>query len=331
MVDLSIVVPVYNHAPYIEQAINSILMQKVNFSYEVLIGEDCSTDNSREILKGIEKRLPSQFEIFYREHNMGGNGDGNFNDLYSRMKGRYFIVLEGDDFWTYEYKLQKEYDFLETHPSYIAVAHDTNVVDENGRDIPWSYPCCRKREYTIKDFRKGLLAGQTTTIMVRNFMTYKLFDYKLLPSNYPGDRKKAFLYVANGRVACLPYKWSSYRLVTTHGSSYSATSRQKPFDYRGTLDYFYSLYDYAIKHDVDKNVKMVSEQLYFRVLFHVVRKKESRTILNINFKTFWNTFLSLQFPVRSTAFLLLQIIKWPYRKIQEHIESDRYNKATGLE
>lgn len=51
MVDLSIILPVYNHAPYIKQAIDSVLMQKVNFTYEVLIGEDCSTDNSREILK----------------------------------------------------------------------------------------------------------------------------------------------------------------------------------------------------------------------------------------------------------------------------------------
>ena len=50
MVDLSIILPVYNHAPYIKQAIDSILMQKVNFTYEVLIGEDCSTDNSCEIL-----------------------------------------------------------------------------------------------------------------------------------------------------------------------------------------------------------------------------------------------------------------------------------------
>ena len=198
MVDLSIILPVYNHAPYIKQAIDSVLMQKVNFTYEVLIGEDCSTDNSREILKGLEKDLSSNFHIFYREKNMGGKGEGNFNDLYKRMKGRYFIVLEGDDFWTYAYKLQKEYDFLEAHPDYIAVAHDTEVVDEHGNKRHWTYPCCRKSEYTRWDFRKGLLAGQTTTIMVRNYMNDPSIDTRLLPSNFPGDRKKAFLFIANG-------------------------------------------------------------------------------------------------------------------------------------
>ncbi|WP_270400778.1 glycosyltransferase family 2 protein [Mitsuokella multacida] len=327
MVDLSIILPVYNHAPYIKQAIDSILMQKVNFTYEVLIGEDCSTDNSREILKNLEKNLPSNFHIFYREKNMGGKGEGNFNDLYKRMQGRYISVLEGDDFWTYEYKLQKEYDFLEAHPDYIAVAHDTEVVDENGNKMHWTYPCCRKPEYTIWDFRKGLLAGQTATIMARNYINDPSIDTQLLPSSFPGDRKKAFLLIANGRVHCFLEKWSAYRLVVTHGSSFSATSRLQPPDFKAPLDYYYSLYDYACKHDVDEKVKLVTEQLYFNYLFRIVLRKK---ISEISFKDLKEAFHNLHHPIRTSVYTTIQSLLWPYHKINGRLESIKYEKATGL-
>lgn len=327
MVDLSIILPVYNHAPYIKQAIDSVLMQKVNFTYEVLIGEDCSTDDSRKILNALEKDLPSNFHIFYREKNMGGKGIGNFNDLYKRMKGKYFIILEGDDFWTYEYKLQKEYDFLEAHPDYIAVAHDTEVVNDNGKKIPWTYPCCRKEEYTIWDFRKELLPGQTTTIMVRNYMTYNLFDDTLLPSDYPGDRKKAFLYIANGRVHCIPETWSAYRLVTTHGSSFSATNRLRSPDFKAPLDYYYSLYDYACKHNVDENVRLVTEQLYFNCLFRMVLRKR---INEISFRNLRDAFYNLHYPLKTLVYTTIQSLLWPYDKINKKLESIQYERATGL-
>lgn len=258
---------------------------------------------------------------------MGGKGVGNFNDLYKRMKGRYLIVLEGDDFWNYAYKLQKEYDFLEAHPDYIAVAHDTEVVDENGNKRHWTYPCCRKSEYTIWDFRKGLLAGQTTTIIARNYMNAHSIDTRLLPSNFPGDRKKAFLFIANGRVRCFPEKWSAYRLVVTHGSSFSATSRLQPPDFKAPLDYYYSLYDYACKHDVDENVKLVTEQLYFNSLFRIVLRKK---ISEISYKDLKKAFQNLRYPVRTSAYTIMQSLLWPYHKIAGKIESIKYEKATGL-
>lgn len=189
-VDISIIVAVYNHEKYIEKAIQSILMQKGDYSYEVLIGEDCSTDNTRKVLKKMEPSLPAQFHIFYREKNMGAMGENNFNDLYSRSRGKYYIVLEGDDYWTYEYKLQKQFEFLESHPDYLAVAHNTEVVDENNMPLGWDYPECKHTEYTIYDFRKDLLPGQTTTILMRNYFANDLFDWHLEPSNFPGDRKK---------------------------------------------------------------------------------------------------------------------------------------------
>ena len=219
--DVSVVIPVYNHKAYVEQAIRSVLMQKVNFRMEVIVAEDCSTDGSREVLKRLEPELTDNWTILYREHNYGPID--NYQDLYSRMQGRYFIVLEGDDYWTYEYKLQKQYEFLETHPDYIAVAHRTQVVDQNGIPTGEKYPECLNEEYTAKDFENYRLPGQTTTLLIRNVSCIRDFQQILDPPDYPGDWKKAFLCLANGKVRCFQEQWSCYRKVKDKGSSFSAS------------------------------------------------------------------------------------------------------------
>ena len=110
---LSVYVATYNHEKYIERALDSILMQKIDYNMEILVGEDCSTDSTREILKEYEKKHPdSRMQIFYREKNMYGSECNNSQDLKLRCRGKYMIALEGDDFWTDENKLQRQVEFL---------------------------------------------------------------------------------------------------------------------------------------------------------------------------------------------------------------------------
>lgn len=329
-VDISIIVAVYNHEKYIEKAIQSILMQKGDYSYEVLIGEDCSTDNTRKVLKKMEPSLPAQFHIFYREKNMGAMGENNFNDLYSRSRGKYYIVLEGDDYWTYEYKLQKQFEFLESHPDYLAVAHNTEVVDENNMPLGWDYPECKHTEYTIYDFRKDLLPGQTTTILMRNYFANDLFDWHLEPSNFPGDRKKAFILVANGHIACIQQKWSAYRLVVSHGSSFSAATYNQPFNYQGTYDYFYSLYLYAMSHPVDFDVIKVTEQLYFKFLVSIMGHSRWRKNMGMKWSDFIKACSKIRYPFSTWAFVLARVATMPLHKLLSYFAGRRFDKATGL-
>ena len=245
MVDLSIIVATYNHERYIRHALSSILDQRVSFTYEVLIGEDNSTDHTKEVLKEMENYLPENFHIFYREVNYGPVK--NFKDLYNRSTGRYCIVLEGDDYWIYNDKLQKEFDFLESNPAYIAVAHNTLVVNENETTISVKYPECHKDEYTFDDFEKSILPGQTTTKMVRNYHKFEgiIKGGDIDVGNYPGDQKEAFLLCMNGKVKCIQEKWSAYRLVTSHGSSHMATLH---YDREEELYYWEQLSEYTLKY-----------------------------------------------------------------------------------
>jgi len=133
---ISIYVATYNHERYIVKALDSIREQKTKYSYEVLVGEDVSTDNTRQLLKQYEKQHPGFMTVYYRDHNMHHEDPNNSKDLKMRCKGKYVIALEGDDYWIDPLKLQKQVDFLENHEEYLAVAHRCVVVDENSIITP---------------------------------------------------------------------------------------------------------------------------------------------------------------------------------------------------
>lgn len=278
-VKLSIVIPTYNHESYIATCIQGVLKQKVNFNYEVLIGEDCSTDDTRAVLKELEPKLPPQFQIFYREQNMGPGDFGNVDDLIARSKGEYLTVLEGDDFWAYEEKLQKQIDFLDQNPDYMAVAHNCVVVDHYGQPRDKVYTECKDEEYTLQHYLYDILPGQTATIVYRSTYTayhneflreYKQYDF------YPGDRVKAFLQPLLGRVACIQEAWSAYRFVEEVGQSYSAGFRDDDKFRQNQLQFFRSEYQYAMDKQMEKAARIFGK-IYFLFLFkYGVRKRDMR-------------------------------------------------------
>lgn len=261
---LSILVPVYNHENYIRECIESILKQKVDFKYEVLIGEDCSKDNTREILMEMEDELPDNFHICFREKNMGGRG--NIADLQSRAKGRYLIFLEGDDFWCYENKLQKQVDFLEEHLEYIAVAHNCKVVDKNSNIVNIEFPECKDDVYTFKHFSHFMHPGQTATIVYRREYIERENEFKpfILYNNYLSlDVEKAFLLLTLGKIKCFHEKWSAYRHITDEGSSYSAIFKYDNDDKRNQDLFSKSIFLYAKYLKNPAAIKATRRRYYF--------------------------------------------------------------------
>ena len=225
---LSIIVPTYNHEKYIVEALDSIKMQKTKYKYEVLVGEDKSTDSTRDILKQYEADNPGFLTVFYREENMSKMPVGNVMDLRYRAQGKYLATLEGDDFWLDEWKIEKQIDFLESHPDAIAVAHRCVVVGHDSKENGESYPECESDIYSIKDFENGVLPGQTATIVSKNFIKDEKIDYSILEKRLsPGDRLMAYMFLSYGEVYCMPDKMSAYRHIIKGGSSYSANLKYK--------------------------------------------------------------------------------------------------------
>lgn len=122
----------YNHEPFIAQAIESVLMQETDFEYEIIIGEDCSTDATKEIVKKYAAKHPKQIRALLRERNLGGFGRHNFIRTLEECAGEHIALLEGDDHWTSPYKLQKQVDFLDANPDFAGCFHNGMLIDGHG-------------------------------------------------------------------------------------------------------------------------------------------------------------------------------------------------------
>ncbi len=119
---LSVFLLAYNHERFIEQALRSVLMQRTSFDFELIIGEDASTDGTAAIVRRFQQQHPDKIRATIRAQNVGMHR--NFIESYQACTGEYVAFLDGDDYWTSPDKLQKQVDFLEAHPSYSMCFHN---------------------------------------------------------------------------------------------------------------------------------------------------------------------------------------------------------------
>ena len=122
----------FNHEPFIEQALEGILMQETTFPIELVVGEDCSTDRTREIVLEYRRKHPDVVRVALWDKNVGGRR--NSLELYRLIRGEYVAYNEGDDYWTDPHKLQKQVEILDAHPTFPACCHRVGYVNcETGK------------------------------------------------------------------------------------------------------------------------------------------------------------------------------------------------------
>lgn len=137
---VSVLTPCYNHGKYIRKCIESIVNQKTNFKFELLIHDDASTDDSAKIIREYEEKYPDIVKPVYQTENQYSKGVKiTPTYLVPRAKGKYFAFCEGDDYWTDENKLQKQVDALESHPDCYLCTHYVQKVTEECKPIKGVY------------------------------------------------------------------------------------------------------------------------------------------------------------------------------------------------
>ena len=245
---LSVLMTVYNHERYLAKAIEGVLMQKTNFKYELIIGEDCSTDRSREIVVEYQKRHPDIIRGILNPVNLGM--DKNAWQVTKAARGRYIAICEGDDYWTDPEKLQIQVDFLEKHREYSGCYHSVDIVDEedNPRDIgPTPYIIHEDVDYDKESWNKCMLPGQSGSIVMRNiFPDMRSSDLEMFVSaRCNGDNKLPILLLCYGKIRKMARVMSCYRRSYT-GDSWNARSSRR--DMRAYLYINFLERDRMVKH-----------------------------------------------------------------------------------
>lgn len=138
---VSIVCVTYNHVDYISKALEGCLAQECDFHFELLVGEDESTDGTREICQRLVKDHPDRIRLFLRSRKdvmyiMGRpTGRANLLHLFAEARGKYIAICEGDDYWTDPLKLQKQVDLLEAHPDVAICFHRAHTLKDGVQEL----------------------------------------------------------------------------------------------------------------------------------------------------------------------------------------------------
>lgn len=249
----------YNHEKYITDAIESFLMQKTNFDYEILIHDDASNDKTADIIREYERKYPEIIKPIYQTENQYSKGiQTNIFNL-QRAKGKYIAICEGDDYWTDPYKLQKQVDYMEVHPECTLCFHNAMVVNGNKEIIN---PLMISEELYGKRYNAGQMAlvgfiPTASKMCLRYTMDNIPNWYK---SSVVGDYPSQLIATSYGHAYCLSEVMSAYR-TNISGSSTSKLTNSKGYINRllafnkgfiSILDNFNNFSNYKYKDDVEK-------------------------------------------------------------------------------
>lgn len=204
---VSILVLAYNHEKFIAQAIESALMQQVDFEYEIVIGEDCSPDSTRQIAISYQEKYPDKIRLLLPEKNLGMHK--NFAQTLQACQGQYIAMLEGDDYWTVPDKLKKQVDYLDARPECAICCHDTLAVWEERNYAPARCLNNYKEISTLEDL---LLVNfiPTPSVMYRGGLVSELPNW--LDKLSMGDWSFHILNAQHGYIGYINEVMAAYRI-----------------------------------------------------------------------------------------------------------------------
>lgn len=207
---VSICCATYNHVHFIRQCLDGFVMQKTDFPFEVLIHDDASTDGTQDIIREYEAKYPDIIKPIYQKENQYSKGVRvSLVYNYSRVRGKYVALCEGDDYWTDPYKLQKQVDFLEAHPDYVMCSHQFNRYwQADGRLEEIADPHFKGADYDLLNLIGGRWLTQTLTVMYRR-SALNLQDYEKYGMSM--DMILFYALLKHGRGYCLPDVMAVYR------------------------------------------------------------------------------------------------------------------------
>jgi glycosyltransferase involved in cell wall biosynthesis len=207
---ISVLMITYNHSRYVAQAIESVLAQQTTFEFDLVIGEDCSRDETRKICESYAARNKN-ISLLDSDKNLGMMQ--NFLRTLSRCRGEYIAFCEGDDYWLSTTKLQEQAAILDEDPSISGCAHQSIII-KNGREMG-----VFRRNVPKLISWSDLLHGRlfhTASLLFRRKAAERM---SLAPPVYSGDRLMNFCIAADGKIYFSEKPICAYRILESGASS----------------------------------------------------------------------------------------------------------------
>jgi glycosyltransferase involved in cell wall biosynthesis len=231
---VSVVVMTYNHGNFIAQALDSVLMQQVDFDYEILISEDCSTDGTREIVTRFGAQYPDRIRLLLSERNLHSNVV--VSRAIQAARGTYIAFLDGDDYWTHQKKLQRQVQFLDSLLQCSMCFHNARVMHEDGSRPARNWTPDGQRAFsTFEDIWMGNFIPMSSTMFRRTVLGAISAWYDSFPLT---DWPLHILAAQQGTLGYINEVMSVYRLHS--GGVYSvlteAAKLQKTLEFYRTMN-----------------------------------------------------------------------------------------------
>jgi glycosyltransferase involved in cell wall biosynthesis len=168
----------FNHENFLEQALNGFLIQETDFPFEILVYDDASTDKSAQIIRKYQAKYPNIIKPICQTVNQYSQHIEPMSAYnYSRAKGKYIAICEGDDYWTGSSKLQLQTDFLESNEDYSVCYHNSTVIDEKDTLVsPMKHPS--PTDYSKEKMLLGETFILTNTVLFKNFTPKELKHFR---------------------------------------------------------------------------------------------------------------------------------------------------------
>jgi glycosyltransferase involved in cell wall biosynthesis len=297
---VSICMITYNHKEYIAQAIESVLMQQTDFSYELVIGEDCSTDGTREIVIDYQKRYPDRIRVLLSTENLGkytNNGRLNFIRCLNSCSGKYIALLDGDDFWLSKKKLNKQIFYLKNNPNCVICFHNAMVVYSNQKIKSHVFLKTKKELFDFDDVIEKWFMP-TSSVVFKNGVINKF--PKFYYTTKSGDIPLWIMIAEYGKIGYIEEAMSIYRKhrdsITYKNEHYGIKLYSERIELYNILNQYYGMkYDKKFKDAIrnfyvllvidheESNVIITELMRYYKI----TNRKAFKKLLLIFFERFW--------------------------------------------
>lgn len=225
----------YNHERFIRQCLDGFVMQKTDFRFEAIVHDDASTDNTAAIIREYAEKYPDIIKPIYETENQYSKHDGSLTRIMNaHTRGKYVAMCEGDDYWTDPYKLQKQVDFLESHPDYVMCSHLFDVYNERNKQLQKNDESSfTGKSYDLDTLINGEWYFQPLTVLFR----FDAYDREHFASY--GLSMDVILYYEllrrGGKGYCLPDVMAVYRIHDGGVWSLKSLDKQRAMEFQARL------------------------------------------------------------------------------------------------